>query len=113
MPSILRGISALFVSMLHLTSAPSRAADAPKFTVEQLDQMLAPIVLFPDALLAQVRAPGGAKSYVRDGRLSDGFAAVAWPAHPGESGLMTSTSVRTAASTRNTVGQSRPPSRRR
>ena len=60
MPSILRGISALFVSMLLLTSAPSRAADAPKFTVEQLDQMLAPIVLFPDALLAQVRAPGGA-----------------------------------------------------
>ena len=34
-------------------------------------------------------APGGAKSYVRDGRLSEGFAAVAWPAHPGESGLMT------------------------
>jgi len=33
-------------------------------------------------------APGGAKSYVRDGRLSEGFAAIAWPAHPGESGLM-------------------------
>ena len=34
-------------------------------------------------------APGGAKSYVRDGRLSEGFAAVAWPAHPGDRGLMT------------------------
>lgn len=34
-------------------------------------------------------APGGGKSYVKDGRLSEGFAAVAWPAHPGETGLMT------------------------
>ncbi len=34
-------------------------------------------------------APGGAKSYVKDGRMSEGFAAVAWPARPGESGLMT------------------------
>lgn len=62
MPSILRGIAPLFVATLLLTSTPSRAAVAPKFTVEQLDQMLAPIALFPDALLAQVRAPGGAKS---------------------------------------------------
>ncbi len=54
MPSILRGIAALFVAMLLLFAAPVRAADPPKFTVEQLDQMLAPIALFPDALLAQV-----------------------------------------------------------
>ena len=54
MPSILRGIAALFVAMLLLFSAQVRAADPPKFTVEQLDQMLAPIALFPDALLAQV-----------------------------------------------------------
>jgi hypothetical protein len=54
MPSILRGIAALFVAMLLLSSAQARAADPPKFTVEQLDQMLAPIALFPDALLAQV-----------------------------------------------------------
>jgi len=54
MPSILRGFAALFVSMLLLSAVPVRAADPPKFTVEQLDQMLAPIALFPDALLAQV-----------------------------------------------------------
>ncbi|QLQ25911.1 MAG: DUF3300 domain-containing protein [Dechloromonas sp.] len=54
MPSILRGIAALFVAMLLLFAVPVRAADPPKFTVEQLDQMLAPIALFPDALLAQV-----------------------------------------------------------
>lgn len=34
-------------------------------------------------------APGGEKSYLRDGRMSEGFAAVAWPARPGETGLMT------------------------
>jgi hypothetical protein len=55
MPSILRGIATLFVAMLLLSAAAQvRAADPPKFTVEQLDQMLAPIALFPDALLAQV-----------------------------------------------------------
>ncbi|QKS28950.1 MAG: DUF3300 domain-containing protein [Candidatus Accumulibacter similis] len=54
MPSILRGIAALIVAMLLLFAAQVRAADPAKFTVEQLDQMLAPIALFPDALLAQV-----------------------------------------------------------
>jgi hypothetical protein len=54
MPSILRGIAALLVAMLLLFTAQVRAADPPKFNVEQLDQMLAPIALFPDALLAQV-----------------------------------------------------------
>lgn len=34
-------------------------------------------------------APGGEKSYVSAGRMSEGFAAVAWPARPGETGLMT------------------------
>ncbi|QKV57773.1 MAG: DUF3300 domain-containing protein [Dechloromonas sp.] len=54
MPSILRGIAALLVAVLLLFAAQARAADPPKFNVEQLDQMLAPIALFPDALLAQV-----------------------------------------------------------
>lgn len=34
-------------------------------------------------------APGGARPYVRNGRMTEGFAAVGWPARPGESGLMT------------------------
>ena len=34
-------------------------------------------------------APGGAKSYVTDGKLTGGFAMVAWPAVYGESGVMT------------------------
>jgi hypothetical protein len=34
-------------------------------------------------------APGGAKSYVKDGQMSGGFALVAWPADHGSSGIMT------------------------
>ena len=33
-------------------------------------------------------APGGAKSYMADGRMSGGFALVAWPAEYGASGIM-------------------------
>ena len=54
MDSFLRGVAALFVATLLLFTAHVRAADPPKFNVEQLDQMLAPIALFPDALLSQV-----------------------------------------------------------
>ena len=34
-------------------------------------------------------APGGARSYVRDGRMTEGFALIGWPARHGETGLMT------------------------
>ncbi|HQD14481.1 MAG TPA: DUF2950 domain-containing protein [Ottowia sp.] len=34
-------------------------------------------------------APGGAKSYVRNGLMTEGFALVAWPEHYGDSGVMT------------------------
>ena len=34
-------------------------------------------------------AAGGARSYLRDGRMTDGFALVAWPADYGSSGVMT------------------------
>jgi len=34
-------------------------------------------------------APGGARSYVKDGRMTEGFALVGWPARYGETGLMT------------------------
>lgn len=34
-------------------------------------------------------AAGGARSYVRNGRMSDGFALIAWPAHYGRTGVMT------------------------
>ena len=54
MHSILRSLAAIFAATLVLLAMPVRAADPPKFTVAQLDQMLAPIALFPDALLAQV-----------------------------------------------------------
>jgi hypothetical protein len=33
-------------------------------------------------------APGGAKSYLKDGRLADGFGLLAWPASYGNSGIM-------------------------
>ena len=54
MHSILRSLAAIFAAALLLFAAQARAADPPKFNVEQLDQMLAPIALFPDALLSQV-----------------------------------------------------------
>ena len=34
-------------------------------------------------------APGGARSYVKDGRMTEGFALIGWPARYGETGLMT------------------------
>ena len=34
-------------------------------------------------------APGGARSYVKDGKMTGGFALVAWPADHGSSGVMT------------------------
>lgn len=34
-------------------------------------------------------APGGAREYLKDGKMSGGFALVAWPAHYGSSGVMT------------------------
>ena len=34
-------------------------------------------------------APGGARSYVNDGRMTEGFALVGWPARYNETGLMT------------------------
>lgn len=34
-------------------------------------------------------APGGAKSYVKDGQMTGGFALLAWPAEHGSSGIMT------------------------
>ena len=47
----------LFCAWLIGTTLPSPQAQAqqtPIFTIEQLDQMLAPIALYPDALLSQV-----------------------------------------------------------
>ena len=34
-------------------------------------------------------APGGAKSYVKNGRMTEGYALVAWPATYGDTGVMT------------------------
>jgi hypothetical protein len=34
-------------------------------------------------------APGGAKSYVRNGRMTEGYALVAWPAKYNDTGVMT------------------------
>jgi hypothetical protein len=34
------------------------------------------------------QAPGGAKSYIKDGRLTEGFAMIAWPAKWGDTGVM-------------------------
>ncbi|MBL8373931.1 DUF3300 domain-containing protein [Accumulibacter sp.] len=71
MHSILRGVAALFAAVLLLLAAPARAADPPTFNAEQLDQMLAPIALFPDALLSQVLM---ASTYPKDVAEAAGWA---------------------------------------
>jgi hypothetical protein len=66
--------------LLACTLVPAaRAQDAPPFKDEELDQMLAPIALYPDSLLAQVLM---ASTYPADFQ-----EAVAWSkAHPDEKG---------------------------
>lgn len=54
MTSFLRRISVILLTMLMAFQVSAHAADEPVFTVDQLDQMLAPIALFPDPLLSQV-----------------------------------------------------------
>ena len=44
----------VLVFVLSLLPAFATAQQAPTFTKEQLDQMLAPIALYPDSLLSQV-----------------------------------------------------------
>ena len=52
-------------------------------SAEQLDQMLAPIALYPDALVSQILI------YVADSHMTRGSALVAFPAKYGDSGIMT------------------------
>lgn len=51
--ALTRWLGCVLLALLVL-QAPARAAQQPLFSVEQLDQMLAPIALFPDPLLSQV-----------------------------------------------------------
>ena len=46
-------------------------------------------VLLRDADEAGVRRPGGAKDYIATGKMTRGFAVVAYPAKYGDSGVMT------------------------
>jgi len=63
---ILRSIAAIFTMALLLAASPARAADPPAFSAAQLDQMLAPIALFPDALLSQVLMASTYPSQVKE-----------------------------------------------
>jgi len=86
---------------------------------DQLQQLVAPIALYPDALVAQIlaastyptqiveaerflqqnpnltgaalgaRAPGGSQSYLVNGKMTHGFAFLAYPAEYRSSGVMT------------------------
>ncbi len=53
LPRVL-GAAAAFLLACLLAAAPARAAEPEPFTAAQLDQMLAPIALLPDALLSQM-----------------------------------------------------------
>lgn len=50
----LHRFAVILVTLFMVFQLPAQAADEPIFTVDQLDQMLAPIALFPDPLLSQV-----------------------------------------------------------
>ncbi len=54
MRSLFLRAAAAFLMACLLASGPARAADPAPFTAAQLDQMLASVALFPDALLSQV-----------------------------------------------------------
>jgi len=53
MKVILRSVVAGMLAVL-LTASVASAQDRPAFTPEELDQMLAPIALYPDSLLSQI-----------------------------------------------------------
>ena len=70
---------ALVAGLVGMLPGSAWAQDAPTFKDEELDQMLAPIALYPDSLLAQVLM---ASTYP-----ADVAAAVAWSkAHPDDKG---------------------------
>jgi len=52
--ALLVGCFAASVAHAQVTAIPSPAQPAPQFTPAQLDQILAPIALYPDPLLAQI-----------------------------------------------------------
>ena len=51
---VLRTWLAILAAAAAVLAAPAAAQEAKAFSNEQLDQMLAPIALYPDALLSQV-----------------------------------------------------------
>lgn len=61
------------------------------YHVREADESPAPYHgYFFRILTAQGKAaPGGARNYVRNGKMTDGFALLAWPAEYGSSGIMT------------------------
>ena len=67
------------------------SATAEGYTVDQPAEAPEPYGgYFFRILTAQgPKAPGGARSYVKDGKMTGGFALVAWPAQHGSSGVMT------------------------
>jgi hypothetical protein len=54
MRSSVRRLARIFIVAVSLLPSLAAAQGAPAFTKEQLDQMLAPIALYPDSLLSQV-----------------------------------------------------------
>ena len=67
------------LALTALAASPVRAQDAPTFKNEELDQMLAPIALYPDSLLAQILMASTYPADVKE--------AVAWSkAHPDDKG---------------------------
>src|SRR5205823_5000342 len=69
------GLSALVTTVRGQQPFPSPAADAPLRSAAELDQLLAPIALYPDPLIAQILPAATRASeivladrYVREGR---------------------------------------------
>ena len=42
------------LALLGLSATPTQAQDAPTFSPEEIEQLVAPIALYPDSLLAQI-----------------------------------------------------------
>jgi len=75
------------VSSAH-AQAPVAPGGAPPLTPSQLDQLLGPLALYPDSLVALILPASTVPSDI-NGNMIAGFALVAFPSKWGDSGIMT------------------------
>ena len=78
------------VAIARALSVDARVVIMDEPTAALSHKEIAELYDLVETLKAQGKAaPGGARGYVKNGRMTEGFALIGWPAHQGETGLMT------------------------